>query len=683
MLVQPVRYRMRDFVTFSLRATENGKKFLHECRDAQSDSGYSLLTWVDATHAGIVNGNMRFYRPDHMQDSCHTWLDPKRAKRPVLVRHDEDCDPLGRVVEAKYIDESYKYVSRYQTVKSLLFYDSTSSKRLDLFKSVDWVLNTLQRRDKDYVGLGHIQLGLNVTNPDAIAKIQRGEFATVSVGFQTDAAICSICHQNWSTDGRCEHRLGEMVDGHRMFIISGRFGYEECSFVNFPADPAAMVTNTEIIARAKDSMAVRVFLLGQAYDEEAGLFRHTDSLPAEAADMLEADIQVVSDEDEETEMELDAIRTEINSKELTRERALALREELAGNADAKRLLTTLKAKITKNGWGGDSAVGLTKEMVEVRIAAAPTEYQAAEDKPAFLAQLEADAATFGLTVPVMDLDPVEVAVDHNEAGVMQPVVDLVKDSKNGDKIVKHVDITRALHDGLEDDSEKSLFRSAMGACMEVLSAEGWLSYMKGRVTQNDELLVNKAEYDTLHDGLEAYEIEKKKIQDASAAMAAANRKLMADYKQAIATQIVMYSVLTGDTGFTGLSADQIRAEIGERSMRQLVSLQDSLKDLTKKLSVQVPEETAPLAEQTQQDGADDAKPAPDHEVASREVLDNAQVQDSTDQPKEPESGSREAQRGEGTVARPVATLEDLRSMRRTAAVDNYLRLKAADTLKTE
>ena len=684
----PVKFRMRDYVTFSIRATENGKQFLHECKDSKSETGYSLLTWVDATHSALVNGNMRFYRPDMMQAGCHTWTDKARYKKPVLLRHDEDCDPVGRVIEAKYVDDSYKYVGRYANIKNLIFYDSSSSKRVDLFKSVDWVYDTLQRRNRDFSGLGHCELGLNVTNPDAIAKVQRGEYATVSVGFETDAAICSICHQNWSTDGRCEHRLGSMVDGKRCFVISGNFEYQECSFVTHPADVFATVKNTELIARAKDSMAMRVFMLGQSFDEEIGLFHMTDSLPAEAADMLESDIEIVSDDDpKDTDMELDAIRAEINSKTLTKERALELRTELEGNADAKRLLTTLKAKITKQGWNED-ATPISQEMVEARIAAAPEAFKAlaTDQRAAFVAALEADAAAFGLAVPELKdgeapaeiLPPATPAADA--AASDRPwatVTPLLKDSKNGEKIVKHLDATRACYDSMADDSEKSMFRSAMGACMEVLSAESWLSYMKGRVTSNDEVLVNKSEIDSLHEGVEAYETAAKKSKDSNTALVATNKVLMADYKRAIATQIVMYSVLTNEAGFTGLSADQVQAEIDERAGRQLVSLQDSLKDLAKKLAGKIPE--APSTEEAHV--ATDAAvvpPAAGAEVAAREVSDSATVADShVDEPGESKPG--DAPRGEGTVKRPLATLDDLRSMRRTASVDTYRRLKENST----
>jgi hypothetical protein len=675
---------MRDYVTFSIRATENGKQYLHECKDSKSESGYSLLTWVDATHAGLVNGNMRFYRPDKMQDGCHTWTSKTRYNKPVLLRHDEDCDPVGRVVEAKYVDDSYKYVSQHAAVKSLLFYDSSSNKRFDLFKSVNWVYDTLQKRNRDFSGLGHCELGLNITNPDAIGKVQRGEYATVSVGFQTDSAICSICHQDWSLDGKCEHRLGAIVDGRRCFVISGNFEYDECSFVTHPADPFASVKNTEIIARAKDSMAMRVFMLGHSFDEEMGLFRMTDSLPAAAADMLESDIEIVSDFEKDTDMELDAIRAEINSKDLTKERALELRTALEGNADAKRLLTTLKAKITKQGWNEDASAP-TQELVEARIATSVADFAAlAADKRAdFVAALEADASAFGLSVPGLTAEAalpatevVPPAADSME--VASPWAAIVKDSKNGDCIVKHVDSTRALHDKLEDDSEKSLFRSAMGACMEVLSAEGWLSYMKGRVTSKDEVLVPRVEIDSLHEGVEAYEDTNKKLKDSNAVLAATNKTLMQDYKRAIATQVVMYSVLTGEAGFTDLSADQIQAEITERAGRQLISLQDSLKDLAKKLAGKIPEATSPEQAHVATDAAV-VPPAAGTEVEVHEVSDSATVAESTaDQPGVvPPAG--DAPRGEGTVKRPLATLEDLKSMRKTAAVDTYRRLKENST----
>ena len=241
-----------------------------------------------------------------------------------------------------------------------------------------------------------------------------------------------------------------------------------------------------------------------------------------------------------------------------------------------------------------------------------------------------------------------------------PIREMVKDAKNGDAIVKHIDATRALHDKIEDENEKSMFRSSMGACMEVLSAEGWLSYMKGRLTAKDEILVNKLEYDSLHDGVEAYDADRKKLQDSIAVLRQTNVALLKDQKRALATQIVMYSVLSGEVGFKGLTADQVKDEIAERATRQLVSLQDALSDLIKKLDLAVPAgekltDTAPIA----------PKPVDDKTI----------IADAAEQPQEPTPGSKETPRGDG-VALPVATLDDLRSMRQSASVATYRRLKS-------
>ena len=62
------RLFMRDFLTLDLR---NADKRLISC-DQEGDYN-SLLVRVAATHSGIVNGNMRFYRPDKMMAGTSTW----------------------------------------------------------------------------------------------------------------------------------------------------------------------------------------------------------------------------------------------------------------------------------------------------------------------------------------------------------------------------------------------------------------------------------------------------------------------------------------------------------------------------------------------------------------------------------------------------------------------------------
>lgn len=278
--------KMHDFWTVKSSAVVDPTK------QKDSEGGKSLLVKVAATHAGIINGNMRFYRPDRMQDGTSTWTPPQgQFARPILIGHDEHGAVVGRVMGAKYHDLSFKYKPTFSQLRDSVFYGADSAKKkTDLFKTIDWIVENLMVLE-DYQGLGYIELSLKVSNPDAVQKILREEFLTVSVGFKTDSAICSICHQDWAVDDRCDHRLGEVVDGKQMFLISGAMDFEEVSFVNFPADPFAGVVSKEKLA---DGLArMKPFFLGLpvrqqvAMSKTAGLAL-TDSL-------YDADISIVED----------------------------------------------------------------------------------------------------------------------------------------------------------------------------------------------------------------------------------------------------------------------------------------------------------------------------------------------------------------------------------------------------
>lgn len=254
---------MRDFLTINKTDVRYPKK--------ATDSN-SLFVKAHATHSGTVNGNYRFYRPDSMQKACHTWVPDNMSRRPVIINHNEHSDVLGRVMEARYVDESYKWSNEYPIIKDSLFY-KTDGKKVGLFESVDWVVDNLVPI-KDYTGLGYIELGMKISNPEAIEKVLRDEYLTVSVGFTTDSAICSICHQDWAADDRCEHAPGEMVDNKKTFLICGPKVYDEVSFVNFPADPFASVFSKESL---KDNLQ-KIFFLGQTTGQRNKAITFSDSL---------------------------------------------------------------------------------------------------------------------------------------------------------------------------------------------------------------------------------------------------------------------------------------------------------------------------------------------------------------------------------------------------------------------
>lgn len=353
---------MRDFWTFRPTEVQENKKHLFECRDSKSDTGHSLLVHVAASHSAIVNSNRRFYRPDKMQESIHTWLPQKakdgtvlRTQRPVLVGHNEQGDVLGRVLEAKYIDESWKYAGDFPIVKDFLFYQRDGRKRKELHDSVDWVVDNLLPLD-DYTGLGYTDLGLRITNPDAIRKVMADEFLTVSVGFRTDSAICSLCHTDWAKDGKCGHKLGEMEDGKPMFLIAGQLDNQEVSFINFAADPFATTLSKKVLTDSLEKMFFLGLPINQQNTAIADGLQLTDGLIFEA-DMSAAEDPMESVMDMKT-LDLDALGTEIKSQELTQARAKEIKDSLSAwapetdelKSKKRSLVSTVTAKIRKHGW---------------------------------------------------------------------------------------------------------------------------------------------------------------------------------------------------------------------------------------------------------------------------------------------------------------------------------------------
>lgn len=355
--------QMRDFWTFKPLEVSENKRHLFECKDSQSDTNHSLLVHVAASHSGIVNGNKRFYRPDKMQESINTWLPQKasdgtilRTARPVLIGHDEKGEVLGRVLEAKYIDESWKYATDFPVVKDFVFYQRDGRKRQNLYDSVDWVVDNLVPLE-EYTGLGYTDLGLRITNPEAIRKVLADEYLTVSVGFRTDAAVCSLCHTDWATDGKCGHKLGEMEDGKSMFLIAGQLHNQEVSFINFAADPFATTLSKKVLTDSLEKM----FFLGLPINEQNNAAA-TNGLQLSDGLLFESDLQAAEEPMESvidmSTLDLSALSTELKSEGLTQERAKEVKDSLftwapeSEDLKSKRrsLVSTVNAKIRKNGW---------------------------------------------------------------------------------------------------------------------------------------------------------------------------------------------------------------------------------------------------------------------------------------------------------------------------------------------
>ena len=250
---------MANFVRFWDYMTLTPIAITNEVRDfyAQpSNQTQSLRIRIAATHSGKITKNNGFYLPNKMRDGVRTWT--AQYPKPIQVHHQDEVDPVGRVIAAHYIDISNKIRDRWSGLKDSVrplsdaLLDAFIDGRLSLPESIDiadryFIRDAKITEDPDYEGLGYIELVAEITDRDAIQKILDKRYLTGSVGASTDSAVCSICKQDWASEkGMCEHRPGEIYDGSKCVLIAGDLSYNEWSFVNKPADVHSSVIETNI-----------------------------------------------------------------------------------------------------------------------------------------------------------------------------------------------------------------------------------------------------------------------------------------------------------------------------------------------------------------------------------------------------------------------------------------------------
>lgn len=202
-----------------------------------------LVVRVAATHSGLLTRNNTYYTPSCMKKSAHTWTE--HYNKPILTHHQkQEKDPIGRVIDARYVDTSEKM---NVNLRNSIIRDSKKIQddfktftdgTMPYFKQVDFITDHLARisDDPNFQGLGYIELTAVISDSDAIQKVKDGRYLTGSVSASTDKAICSVCKQDWIEEGKCDHRPGKVYDEKKAFIIAGMFEYEEWSYVNDPAD---------------------------------------------------------------------------------------------------------------------------------------------------------------------------------------------------------------------------------------------------------------------------------------------------------------------------------------------------------------------------------------------------------------------------------------------------------------
>jgi len=214
----------------------------------------SVTVKLKATHAARITLNNSMYLPDKVRSGVGSWMSP--FAKPILLHHPEksslfgtsasgkDRDPVGRVIEARYVDISHQ-VPRVDSLKDDHNYDQFKKLARGEYSFEDaCAIATMLLVDSDelmsdptYEGLGYIELTASISDPDAVRKVLDGRYLTGSISASTNKAICSVCKSDWANDEElCEHRPGKTYEGKRCVLIAGDLSYSEYSFVNSPAD---------------------------------------------------------------------------------------------------------------------------------------------------------------------------------------------------------------------------------------------------------------------------------------------------------------------------------------------------------------------------------------------------------------------------------------------------------------
>lgn len=231
------KLKISDAVSGHLHISKGKNKYF-KTKDSASPSGHSLLAQIDMTHSGIVTRNYGFYLPARMKQGAASFT--KDYNKPLLRGHDEsdESKPVGRVINAEYIDNSGHYKQTDSYLNDLFRFQDKDSEKASMLDFCNHVIRNYDGKD-GYKGLGHLRGTVKVTDPDVIQGILDETYLTVSTSMISDSATCNICGTDWVSEGLCDHSRGQSYDDNVCVVIPGSMFYDHLGIVNTPADPHA------------------------------------------------------------------------------------------------------------------------------------------------------------------------------------------------------------------------------------------------------------------------------------------------------------------------------------------------------------------------------------------------------------------------------------------------------------
>lgn len=197
-----------------------------------------IISVIDATHSGYVNGNLREYETPSFAANYDKFYRP--TPKPLLKHHDTFSDPMGRIYSSAFVPGSFKMP------------DGQNAS-------------------------GLIKIAAFVPQGDDANKIQDGRHMNVSTGFRFGAAKCSVCGFDFiayrktgkgygdakhskenNTEEVCNHQMGRLYDGKMANYKCYVEDFLESSVVNEPADLIAQIMSYHQLGN--DSLVNHSFL---------------------------------------------------------------------------------------------------------------------------------------------------------------------------------------------------------------------------------------------------------------------------------------------------------------------------------------------------------------------------------------------------------------------------------------
>lgn len=207
-----------------------------------SSNKRELLVKAPIAHAARVTQNRGLYQPRKMAEGVDSLVKP--YNKPILLNHDAERDPIGRIYDAVYQPIRQDFLSSVVSPEQL-GHDET-------FGIVKILMDMGLLDDRSFKGLGEIYASMRISDQDAIEKFMDERYMNFSTRVSSNMLYDPLNGKPFQLffDEVDEKKYSqnfpyEGVDGKGDFVVLGDMSYDENSVVSIPADEFAIVDTME------------------------------------------------------------------------------------------------------------------------------------------------------------------------------------------------------------------------------------------------------------------------------------------------------------------------------------------------------------------------------------------------------------------------------------------------------